>query len=115
MNTFHKYKIEIYAPCECVEKLRDALNEAGASHVGMYDNCISYFTVSGYWRPLSGSNPHAGEIGAINKGKECKIETVCDSEKLSVAIKAIKRVHPYEEPLINIIPLIEASSDVGRH
>ncbi len=107
MSDASKYKIEVLTPCDYVAKIRDALNEAGACHVGKYDNCISYFPVSGFWRPLAGADPFAGKIGVINKGTECKLETVCDKKKLKAAIRAVKRVHPYEEPLIYVIPILD--------
>lgn len=99
------YKIEIYVPEEYVDAIREAMNEAGACRVGNYDNCMSYMPVHGFWRPLEGANPFEGKIGELNRGTECKIETVCDEEHLEAAIAAVRSQHPYEEPLINIIPL----------
>jgi hypothetical protein len=34
-----------------------------------------------------------------------KIEMLCREEYLQEAINAVREVHPYEEPVINIIPL----------
>ncbi len=73
---------------------------------GNYDNVISITNVRGYWRPLEGSNPFNGEVGKVCEGQECKIEIRCKKEYVRNAIKVIKKIHPYEEPLINIIPII---------
>ncbi len=73
---------------------------------GNYDNVISITNVRGYWRPLKGSNPFIGKVGKVCEGQECKIEIRCKKEYVSNAIKVIKKIHPYEEPLINIIPII---------
>ncbi|MDF2882379.1 MAG: cytochrome biosis protein [Clostridiaceae bacterium] len=102
---FKEVKIEIYVPEDYVIKLRDKLNEVGAGKVGNYDNVISVTEVSGYWRPLAGSNPFNGEVGQISKGEECKIEIRCKTQYVKDAVRVIKQIHPYEEPLINIIPI----------
>lgn len=103
---FKEVKIEIFVPEEYIAKLRDELNKANALKVGDYDNVISITKVKGYWRPLEGSNPFNGEIGQICKGEECKLELRCKREYVKNAIKIIKEIHPYEEPVINIIPII---------
>ena len=103
---FKEVKIEVYIPGEFNEILRDRLTKIGACKLGNYDHCISITEVKGYWRPLNGSNPYKGEQGKICSGSECKIEARCKIEFVNKAIKVIKEVHPYEEPLINIVPII---------
>jgi len=39
-------------------------------------------------------------------GLECKLEIRCKREYVKSAINVIKEIHPYEEPLINIIPIV---------
>jgi len=103
---YEEVKIEIYVPINFVIPLRDGLNEIGACKVGNYDHCVSVTQVSGYWRPLTGSNPHDGIIGEISHGQECKMEVRCKRDYIINAINIIKKIHPYEEPLYNIIPLV---------
>lgn len=103
---YEEVKIEIYVPLNFVIPLRDALNEIGACKVGNYDHCVSVTQVSGYWRPLTGANPHDGKIGEISHGQECKMEVRCKKDYVINAINTIKKIHPYEEPLYNIIPLV---------
>ena len=102
---FKEVKIEIYVPEEYIAKLREELTKVNACKVGDYDNVMSIVNVRGYWRPLEGSKPFNGEIGKVCEGQECKIEIRCKTEYVKNAIQVIKRIHPYEEPLINIIPL----------
>jgi hypothetical protein len=61
--------------------------------------------VQGTYRPLAGANPAVGEIGELFYGSECKIETNCEEDFVAAAIQAVRKIHPYEEPLINVIPL----------
>ncbi|SRR5258708_4562619 len=110
MKKSQRYKIEIFLPEQYIDAIREAMNTAGACHVGNYDNCLNYMPVHGFWRPLEGAHPFKGTIREINKGTEYKIETVCDDEHLEAAIAAARKAHPYEEPLINIIPLYDMQS-----
>ena len=103
---FKKVKIEVYIPEEYRDKLREALNNIGVLGVGNYDNVMSVTKVTGYWRPLKNANPFDGEINKLSKADEDKIEFAADIENVYNAVKVIKEVHPYEEPVINIIPLI---------
>ena len=99
-------KLEIFIPKSHFDNLRDALRSAGAGVIGNYDSVLSYSTVRGNWRPLSGANPYDGEIGVLCEGEEYKVEVCCRMDKLTQAIAAVKAVHPYEEPIINAIPLL---------
>lgn len=103
---FKKVKIEVYIPEEYRDKLREALNNIGVLGVGNYDNVMSVTKVTGYWRPLKNANPFDGEINKLSKASEDKIEFATDINNVENAVKVIKEVHPYEEPVINIIPLI---------
>ena len=99
-------KIEIFIPEQYIETLRDELNRVNVGHIGHYDHCISITEVRGYWRPLAGATPYQGQIGEISEGVECKVEVNCKGEYVKDALDVIKHIHPYDEPLINIIPLI---------
>ena len=54
------------------------------------------------------------ELAKIGVGTEYKIEVNCRRELVNEAIKVIKSVHPYEEPLINVIPLANHLFDNER-
>lgn len=98
-------KLEIFIPEEYIETLRDELNKVNVGVIGNYDHCISISAVRGYYRPLAGANPFAGKVGKINTSTDCKVEVNCKREYVMDALKVIRRIHPYEEPLVNIIPL----------
>lgn len=101
-----KVKIEVYIPEAPIKSLVAALTELGACKVGNYDHVVSYGKVFGYWRPLNGSNPVNGAVNKVNFGEECKMEVICPYDLLSEAIALIRDHHPYEEPAINVLPLI---------
>lgn len=103
---YTKVKFEIYVPLEYVDKLREAINRTGALTIGNYDNCMSISEVNGYFRPLKGANLHLGKEGNLSIEKEAKIEFRCDKDLAFEVINVIKNLHPYEEPVYNIFPVI---------
>lgn len=105
---FEKVKFEIFIPFEYLSALRGALHDVGVGRIGNYDHCLSVSEVSGYWRPLEGSSPFDGIIGQVSSGYECKVEVVCGQEHVQSVVDAIKMVHPYEEPVFFIIPLLNS-------
>jgi hypothetical protein len=107
-------KIEIFLPPESLDEMRQALNDAGAGHIGKYDHCLSVLPVRGYWRPLPEANPYAGQIGEVMLGDEVKIEVKCPRARVAPVLAAIRAHHPYEEPVINIIPLLDHLFETGR-
>ncbi len=111
-------KIEFLVPGEFSEKIRLALGEAGFGRIGRYDHCAAETRVRGYWRPLEGAKPFAGRPGEISSADEVKVEFVCRAESAGEAVRLIRSLHPYEEPLIMVIPLMNdevkgSSQEVG--
>ena len=98
-------KLEIFIPETHLEALQTALQSVDAGHIGNYDSCLSYSRVMGTWRPLPGTAPYIGEEGKISCEPELKVEVTIRAERLEETIRAVRSVHPYEEPVINAIPL----------
>ena len=105
MQNFTNVKLEIFVPQEYALQIRDELAKIGVGIIGDYDHCVALSSVKGYFRPLVGANPLDGEIGKISEVAEYKMEVSCKRELVKDALKIIKEMHPYEEVLINIIPL----------
>jgi hypothetical protein len=99
------YKLEIYIPESHFRELREALMQVDAGHIGNYDCCLSYSRVIGTWRPLPGTDPFIGCENEISEEEELKVEVTVKGERLEETLSAIKVVHPYEEPVINVIEL----------
>lgn len=103
---FEHVKLEVFVPQTHAPALMDALAAAGIGVVGNYDYCFALTAVQGHFRPLAGANPYEGRRGEICQVAEAKIETICRRELIPAALQAIRRAHPYEEPVINLIPLV---------
>jgi hypothetical protein len=99
-------KIVVYVPALAGNKVRNVLAEAGAGQLGNYDHCSFSSRGIGRFRPLKGANPHVGSTGELEEVEEERIEALCPEEKVKAVIAAVKSAHPYEEPAIDIIPLL---------
>ena len=56
--------------------------------------------------PLEGANPYIGTPGEISEEPEIKVEVTLKAEQMEDVVAAVRRVHPYEAPVINLIPLL---------
>ena len=102
---FKYCKLEIFIPETKILELQKALQKVDAGHIGNYDSCMSVSQVTGYWRPLDGCDPYIGENGKISSEPEAKVEVTIYAEAVERTIQAITEVYPYEEPVINAIPI----------
>ena len=106
---FQFCKLEVFIPETHLLALQKTLRAVDAGHIGNYDCCLSYSHVTSCWRPLKGTNPYLGSVGEVSSEPELKVEAVCRTERVDETVEAIKAVHPYEEPVINVIPLYRTS------
>lgn len=105
-----RYHIIIYVPLLDAPKIRDVLTKAGAGKLGNYDGCSFSSRGIGRFRPLKGANPAIGAVGKPQEVAEERIEVMADvaSEKdVKRIIAAIREAHPYEEPAIHVLPMLD--------
>jgi len=106
MNNFNQVKIRVTVPKDAADKIREVLGKAGAGKIGNYTHCTTSYSVTGRFLPGDAANPTIGRIGELEKVEEEMIETVCEFAKLKEVILSLRQAHPYEEPAIDIVPLI---------
>lgn len=103
----NRVKIIVTIPKENVEEVRNAICEQGAGVIGNYTNCSMSTKCIGTFKPNDNANPYIGKNGKMEFVEEEKLEVVCDVNNVKKVIYRLKEVHPYEEPAIDIIPLID--------
>lgn len=106
----NKVKIFVTIPTENVEKVRNTVCEIGAGVIGNYQFCTSSTKSTGTFKPNDNANPYIGENNKLEFVEEEKLEFVCDIDKVKTVISKLREVHPYEEPAIDIVPLIDENS-----
>ncbi len=102
-------KIVVYTPLTHADIIRETLNLYSGSKMGKYDFCSFGVVGIGRYRPLKGAKPFLGKLNALEMVKEERIETILEVKDVSKILQAIKKVHPYEEPAIDIYPLLYPS------
>ena len=98
-------KIVVFVPETHTDVVRGAMGKAGAGIIGNYSFCTFSSKGVGRFKPGKSANPHIGNVGKPEEVVEERIETICPREKLPNVIKAIKKVHPYEEVALDVYPL----------
>jgi len=99
--------IAVTVPTDKVNEVRTAMCEAGAGIIGNYTYCSTTTKCKGTFKPNNLATPFIGEKNKIEFVDEEKIETVCNIKDVKKIISKLREVHPYEEPAISIIPLLD--------
>lgn len=101
------FKVVTFVPPECLDALVDALREIRVNRLGNYQNCMSWMQVTSSWDSLEEAHPFLGTPGKRSVESECRLEFQCDESRLGEAVATIREQHPYEEPEIDIYPLLD--------
>ena len=99
-------KLVVFVPEKNADQLRQALGEAGAGKIGNYSFCSFTIKGTGRYKPEAGADPHIGRVGEFEEVPEERIEVTCEKEQLNQIIRAIKEVHPYDEVVMDIYPVL---------
>lgn len=105
VNDHNLCKVVVFVPKENAYALANALGDVGAGSIGLYSHCSFHTEGTGYFKPLSGSNPTIGTTNNLESVGEIRLEMVCPEHILSDIICTISKVHPYETPAYDIYPL----------
>lgn len=105
LDSYQHYKVVVYTPEPHLQLLLKELNSITTNTIGNYKNCFNWYPVNSCWTTLENANPYNGEIGKQTIEEEYKIEFLCNKEDIENIVSIIRKIHPYEEPVIDIIPL----------
>ncbi len=98
-------KLVTFVPLSHEEQVRNAIFNAGAGHIGKYDQCSYNLEGKGTFRAGENTNPFCGEPGKMHTEKEIRIETILPVQKKNTVLHALFLAHPYEEPAYDLYPL----------
>ena len=108
-------KLVTFVPAEALEKVSDAMFDAGAGKIGgQYARCSFRTQGTGTFQGDADSSPAVGAAGKFERVPEIKIETVVERAKLEAVIRALKASHPYEEPAFDLTALITPPTGAGQ-
>ncbi|MBA3900260.1 MAG: Nif3-like dinuclear metal center hexameric protein, partial [Bacteroidetes bacterium] len=102
-----------FCPGSHVDKVKEALFNAGAGKIGEYDECSFSTSGTGTFRPSDKASPFQGEAGKRSEAGEVKIETIYPFYLEKKVLSALWQSHPYEEVAYDIIPLDNKHQLIG--
>ena len=105
----NKVKIVVTVPVDNVDEVRTIICNEGAGIIGNYKHCSMSSKCIGTFIPTGDANPYIGEKNKLEYVEEEKLEVVCSVDIVKKVITKLREVHPYEEPGIEIVPLLDES------
>lgn len=109
----YHYKLQVFVPSSYAGKVREALRESGAGRQGDYEGCSFSADGVGRFAALPGANPFVGQVGEWHEEAEEMVSVLLPKHLLSAALCAVRRVHPYEEPAFEVIPVLHDDPATG--
>ena len=98
-------KLVVFIPEDHVDKVRQALFQAGAGWIGQYSHCSFNIEGTGTFVPEEGSDPFIGKQGKLEEVREVRLETIIPQSVERKAIQAMLKAHPYEEVAYDLYQL----------
>lgn len=99
------YKIAVFVPEEAVEKVRNAMADAGAGRIGQYTHCSFWTAGTGSFVPLPAAQPYIGSAGKLEEVDEYRLEMICPEPWLEYVLDEMIEKHPYDEVAYDLYEL----------
>lgn len=106
-------KMVTFIPSAHVDKVMEAIHEAGAGNIGNYKYCSFRITGTGTFQPTEKAKPHVGSINRLEKVEEVRVEVIFPAFQEKAILAALKSAHPYEEAAYYLQPLNNKNQEVG--
>jgi dinuclear metal center YbgI/SA1388 family protein len=106
-------KLIVFVPFDFANKVAEAVHNAGAGIIGDYSNCCFRTNGIGTFKGLEKSNPTVGAKYKLESVDEVKLEVLVNSFDLKNVIAEMKKVHPYEEVVYDVFPLLNENVNYG--
>ena len=109
----NQHKLVTFVPEKDVERVSQALFDAGAGRIGDYTACSFRSPGTGTFFGEAGTNPAVGQSGRLEQAAEVRVETVVPVAKIAAVIRALRAAHPYEEPAFDLQQLAAPPEGLG--
>jgi dinuclear metal center YbgI/SA1388 family protein len=109
-----EHKLSVFVPQEALEKVANALFDAGAGGIGRYTRCSFRSPGTGTFMGDESTNPTIGKPGVYEETPEIKLELLCPIGRVAQVIGALRKSHPYEEPAFDLVPLVAPAEGLGQ-
>jgi len=107
------YKLAIFVPAGYEDRVRQALADDRVGVIGRYSHCTFASRGQGTYIPLEGAQPFRGQVAALSRAPESRLEVLVPGSRMAGAIHRLRAVHPYEEPAYDLYPLANPGAVLG--
>ena len=101
-----RVKVITFVPEAQADQLRNAMATGGAGIIGDYRVCSFQSPGVGTFLGGEGTHPVVGESGRLERVDEVRLEMVAEASAAALICETLRRFHPYEEPPIDLVPLV---------
>lgn len=109
----NQFKLTVFVPESSLQKVSDAIFNAGGGNIGEYSQCSFRLKGEGTFFGSEKSNPSVGEKNKTEKVEEVRLEVLVNSYDLKNVISAMLKAHPYEEPAYDVYTLSNSGTNTG--
>jgi dinuclear metal center YbgI/SA1388 family protein len=109
-------KLVTFVPEDALEKVAEAVFDAGAGHIGeksKYTRCSFRSEGTGTFYGDASTNPAVGRPGQLERVREIRLETILPAALAAKIIRALRSAHPYEEPAFDLLQMETPPEQVG--
>jgi len=107
-------KLVTFVPRDALERVSEALFEAGAGKIGDYRSCSFRSSGTGTFFGEEGTHPAVGSALRLEAVDEVRLETVVPTARVGDVVRALRASHPYEEPAFDLVRLAPAPARDGE-
>ncbi len=106
-------KFAVFVPVGYEDQVRMALTDDRVGVIGRYADCSFAARGQGTYRPLEGAQPFRGEVAALSRAEESRLEVLVPESQISATLARLKAAHPYEEVAYDLYPLANQGLSLG--
>ncbi|MCZ6697614.1 MAG: Nif3-like dinuclear metal center hexameric protein [Planctomycetota bacterium] len=104
-------KFVVFVPPGDVDRVADAVFDAGAGRIGAYEKCSYRLRGEGTFFGTEATDPVVGRRGRLERVDEIRLEVIVPKNRINDVAAAVRRAHSYEEPAFDVYPLERLPSD----
>ena len=106
-------KIVTFMPPDDLSRVANKAFAAGAGQIGNYYDCAFFSHGIGAFCGGVDTHPAIGRPGDHEMAEELRLEVIAPRAKVAAVCEAIRSVHTYETPAIDVYPLDDVPDDCG--
>jgi dinuclear metal center YbgI/SA1388 family protein len=107
-------KIVVFTPETDLQRVSEAMFNAGAGKIGQYSQCSFRLSGTGTFFGSDATNPTVGQKGRREEVSEWRLEVICPESCLANVLQAMRGAHSYEEPAFDVYPLQSKPGTIGE-